>query len=403
MRYTATMLEPTDFTIVMPCLNEAETLGTCVHKAQLGLKRAGLSGEIVVADNGSTDGSIAIAEASGARVVKVKEKGYGSAIRGGVAEARGKWIIMGDADDSYDFGDIDAFAQRLREGFDLVMGCRLPSGGGTIAAGAMPWKNRWIGNPALSWIGRTLFKSPARDFHCGLRGFSKTAFDAMNLQTTGMELASEIVIKSTLNGLKIAQVPIVLHKDGRSRPPHLRPWRDGWRHLRFMLLFSPKWLFLIPGLLLGSVGVLAAGALMRTDIRIGSVLFNVGTLAMACMAIIIGFQLVAFAFFTKVFAIAEGLLPDDPRLSRVFRVITLEKGIVIGLLVLFAGLLILGRALWIWREAGYGMLSSAEDNLRQLIPAATLVVLGIQTIFSSFFMSALGLKTSSRRPPAPTD
>jgi hypothetical protein len=222
----------------------------------------------------------------------------------------------------------------------------------------------------------------------------------MELQTTGMELASEIVIKSTLKGLSIDEVPITLHKDGRSRPPHLRPWRDGWRHLRFMLLFSPRWLFLVPGLALCLFGLMAGAALMQSDVRIGSVLFNVGTLAMASMSVIVGFQLVSFAFFTKVFAIAEGLLPDDPRLSRMFKVVTLEKGVLIGFGVLLVGLAILFRALWVWRLAGYGILSSAEDNLRQLIPSATLIVLGIQTIFSSFFMSALGLKTSSRRPPS---
>ncbi len=280
-----------------------------------------------------------------------------------------------------------------------VMGCRLPVGGGTILPGAMPWKNRWIGNPALSFIGRVFFKFRARDFHCGLRGFTKAAFVDADLQTTGMEFASEMVIKATLKKLNVTEVPITLHRDGRSRPPHLKPWRDGWRHLRFMLLYSPRWLFLIPGLLLSAAGLVAAAALMRARIRVEPVLFNVGTLAVACMAIIVGFQLVAFAFFTKVFAIAEGLLPDDPRLSRLFRIFTLEKGIVLGLAVLLAGMAILGRALWIWQQAGYGMLTSAEDNLRQLIPAATLVVLGIQMIFSSFFMSALGLKTSSRRPP----
>ena len=394
------MTEPVELTILMPCLNEADTLATCIRKAQLGLERAGVHGEILVADNGSSDGSIEIAEQHGARVVRVTEKGYGSALRGGVAAAQGKWIIMGDADDSYDFSEITRFVEKLRAGSELVMGCRLPIGGGRVMPGAMPWKNRWIGTPALSLIGKVFFRVRAHDFNCGLRGFTKAAFEDSDLQTTGMELASELVIKATLKKLSVAEVPITLHKDGRSRPPHLRPWRDGWRHLRFMLLYSPRWLFLVPGLLLSAAGLATAGALMWTDVRIGSVLFNVGTLAVACMAIIVGFQLVSFAFFTKVFAIAEGLLPDDPRLARLFRIFTLEKGIIAGLAMLMAGVAILGQALWTWRQANYGMLSSAEDNLRQLIPAATLVVLGIQTIFSSFFMSALGLKTSSRRPPA---
>ena len=382
----------------MPCLNEAETVAQCIEKARLGIQRAGVRGEIIVADNGSTDGSQAIAEKLGARVVPVKEKGYGSALRGGINAASGKWILMGDADDSYDFSEITGFVKKFQEGFELVMGCRLPIGGGTIMPGAMPWKNRWIGNPVLSFIGQLFFKCPARDFHCGLRGFTRAAFEKMDLQTTGMEFASEMVIKATLKRLKITEVPTTLHKDGRSRPPHLKPWRDGWRHLRFMLLFSPRWLFLVPGLLLSVLGIAVSAALSCKTFHLGAVVFNVGTLAVACMTVIIGFQLVAFAFYTKVFAIAEGLLPDDPKLTRVFKVFTLEKGILLGLAILLAGIILLVHALWIWRRTGYGNLSP-EDNLRRLIPAVTLVVIGVQTIFSSFFMSALGLKTKSRKPP----
>jgi len=383
----------------MPCLNEAETLARCIEKAKLGIQRSGVRGEIVVADNGSLDNSIEIAEKSSARVVLVNEKGYGRALRGGIQAAAGKWIIMGDADDSYDFSEISGFVEKFQEGFDLVMGCRLPVGGGTILSGAMPWKNRWIGNPILSFIGRLFFKCPAHDFHCGLRGFTKVAFEKMDLKTTGMEFASEMVIKSTFKNLKIAEVPITLHKDGRSRPPHLKPWRDGWRHLRFMLLFSPQWLFLAPGICLSALGILFAAALSLENIQIGGVAFDVGTLVVACMTVIIGFQLVAFAFFTKVFAIAEGLLPDDPKFSRAFKFFNLEKGILIGLAILLAGIVLSVRAVWIWKLAGFGELSP-EENLRRLIPAATLIVLGIQSIFSSFFMSALGLKTSSRKPPA---
>jgi glycosyltransferase involved in cell wall biosynthesis len=388
-----------DLTILMPCLNEAETLARCIEKAKLGIQRSGVRGEIVVADNGSLDNSIEIAEKSSARVVLVNEKGYGRALRGGIQAAAGKWIIMGDADDSYDFSEISGFVEKFQEGFDLVMGCRLPVGGGTILSGAMPWKNRWIGNPILSFIGRLFFKCPAHDFHCGLRGFTKVAFEKMDLKTTGMEFASEMVIKSTFKNLKIAEVPITLHKDGRSRPPHLKPWRDGWRHLRFMLLFSPQWLFLAPGICLSALGILFAAALSLENIQIGGVAFDVGTLVVACMTVIIGFQLVAFAFFTKVFAIAEGLLPDDPKFSRAFKFFNLEKGILIGLAILLAGIVLSVRAVWIWKLAGFGELSP-EENLRRLIPAATLIVLGIQSIFSSFFMSALGLKTSSRKPPA---
>ncbi len=388
-----------ELTIVMPCLNEAETLAKCIEKARRGLEQAGVRGEILVADNGSTDGSQEIARANGARLIAVKEKGYGSALRGGIEAASAEWIIMGDADDSYDFSRIEGFVQKFREGYELVMGCRLPSGGGTIMPGAMPWKNRWIGNPSLSLTGRIFFRCPARDFHCGLRGFTKSGYAKMDLKTTGMEFASEMVIKATLKGLRIAEVPITLHKDGRSRPPHLKPWRDGWRHLRFMLIYSPRWLFLIPGLLLAAVGSISGTLLSLGAVRYGQVHFDAGTLAVACMSVTIGIQLVAFAFFTKVFAIGEGLLPQDPKFSRVFKYFTLEKGIVLGLLILLGGFVLLGRAFWIWKQAGYGELSYG-DNMRRLLPAATLVVVGIQVVFSSFFMSVLGLKTSSRKPPS---
>ena len=393
------MSEPLQLTILMPCLNEAETIAQCIEKAKRGIERSGVPGEILIADNGSTDGSQAIAEKLGARVVPVREKGYGNALRGGIAAARGKFILMGDADDSYDFSEADRFVKKFQEGYDLVMGCRLPVGGGTIMPGAMPWKNRWIGNPVLSFIGRLFFKCPAHDFHAGLRAFTKDALEKMELQTTGMEFASEMVIKATLKRFRIAEVPITLHKDGRSRPPHLKPWRDGWRHLRFMLIYSPRWLFLVPGLLLSALGILFSAALAVKDIQLGGILLNVGTLMMACMAVIVGFQLVAFAFFTKVFAIAEGLLPEDPKLAGVFKIFTLEKGIIAGLLVLLAGAALFLRALWLWKQTHFGVLPP-EENLRRLIPAGTLIVLGIQTVFSSFFMSVLGLKTLKRKPPA---
>jgi len=389
-----------ELSVVIPCLNEAETIARCIESARRGIQCAGVRGEIIVADNGSADGSPAIAEKSGARVVMVAEKGYGSALRVGIQAAAGKWILMGDADDSYDFSEADRFVKKFREGFDLVMGCRLPAGGGTILPGAMPWKNRWLGNPVLSLIGRLFFKCPAHDFHCGLRGFTRAAFEKMDLQTTGMEFASEMVIKSTFKQLKIAEVPVTLRPDGRSRPPHLKPWRDGWRHLRFMLLFSPRWLFFAPGILLALFGIALAAALSVQNIAVGGISLNVGTLMMACMAVVVGFQLVVFAFFTKVFAIAEGLLPDDPKFSRVFRFFNLEKGILAGLAVLLAGIVLFLRAAWIWRQHGFGDLDY-EQNLRRLIPAATLIVLGVQTVFSSFFMSALGLKTAKRKPPEP--
>jgi glycosyltransferase involved in cell wall biosynthesis len=394
------MSQNVELTILMPCLNEAETIARCIEKAKRGIERAGVAGEILIADNGSTDGSQTIAEKLGARVVAVKEKGYGNALRGGIEAARGEWILMGDADDSYDFAEADRFVEKFKHGDELIMGCRLPVGGGTIMPGAMPWKNRWIGNPVLTTIGRIFFKCPAHDFHSGLRGFTRTAYYKMELQTTGMEFASEMAIKGTLKKLKISEVPITLHKDGRSRPPHLKPWRDGWRHLRFMLIYSPRWLFLVPGIFLTALGIVFSAALAVQDIQLGGIQLNVGTLMMACMSVVVGFQLVAFAFFTKVFAIAEGLLPEDPKLSRVFKTFTLEKGIVAGLLILLAGFVMFARALWLWKQANFGLLPSTEENLRRLIPAATLILLGIQSVFSSFFMSVLGLKTVKRQPPA---
>lgn len=331
-------------------------------------------------------------------MVHVKEKGYGSALRGGIEAARGKWIIMGDADDSYDFSRIEGFVQKFREQYDLVMGCRLPSGGGTIQPGAMPWKNRWLGNPVLSLIGRVFFKCPARDFHCGLRGFTREAYHKMELKTTGMEFASEMVIKATLKSLRIAEVPITLHPDGRSRPPHLKPWRDGWRHLRFMLIYSPRWLFLVPGLVLSVLGGGVGAVLALMPIHLGRIELSIGTLAVAGASVVIGVQLVAFAFFSKVFAIGEGLLPQDPKLSRMFKAFTLEKGICLGLVILAAGLGLLLHAVWIWKQAGYGELSYGE-NMRRLIPAVTLIMVAVQICFSSFFLSVLGLKTDTRQPP----
>jgi len=392
------MIDQPELTILMPCLNEAETLAVCIQKALRGIAAAGVTGEVLIADNGSTDGSIEIAQREGARVVPVAEKGYGSALRGGVLAARGRWIIMGDADDSYDFSEITGFVARLREGYDLVMGCRMPRGGGRIAPGAMPWKNRWLGNPVLSFLGRLFFKTPIQDFHCGLRGFSRAAYDRMELVTTGMEFASEMVIKATHRGMRMTQVPIVLHKDGRSRPPHLKPWRDGWRHLRFMLIYSPRWLFLFPGLMLCVGGALLSLSLYPAAIHVGSVQLDVGTLTLGCMAFIIGVQLVAFAFLTKTFAIGQGLLPDDPRFSRLFRLFTLEKGVMAGALIFLSGFGILLWAVLKWRETGFGHLS-VEENVRRMIASSTLIVVGLQVVFSSFFMSVLGLRTQSRRPP----
>ena len=373
-----------ELSIVMPCLNEAETLGICIKKAQWYLDQHNISGEIVVADNGSTDGSQEIAAQMGARVVPVQEKGYGSALRGGIAAARGQYIIMGDADDSYDFTKLTPFIEKLRAGCDLVMGNRFKGG---IKPGAMPPLHKYLGNPVLTWIGRLFFSSPCSDFHCGLRGFSKAAIAQLNLRTTGMEFASEMVVKASLYKMRIAEVPTTLSPDGRSRPPHLRSWQDGWRHLRFLLLYSPRWLFLYPGALLMLLGLLVVLWLLPGPRGI----FDIHTLLFAATAIIVGFQAVAFAVFTKVFAISEGLLPEDRRLDRVFRYINLEKGLIVGGAFLLIGIAGSIYSFSAWEANLFGPLEPSQ-TMRIVIPSVTCLALGVQMIFSSFFLSVLGLK-----------
>lgn len=380
-------------TILMPCLNEAETLAACIKKAHQGLASVNLSGEILIADNGSTDGSIELAEFLGARVVHVREKGYGAALRAGIREAQGDWIIMGDSDDSYDFSAISAFVGKLQQGYDLVMGCRMPRGGGTILPGAMPWKHRWIGNPVLSFIGRLFFKCPAQDFHCGLRGFTKKAAVKMNLQTSGMEFASEMVIKANLQKMKIAEVPITLHPDGRSRPPHLRSWRDGWRHLRFMLIYSPRWLFLIPGVVLTLFSLLMTIWLIAGDQWVFGITLGVHTLLYSCAGLLIGFQMILFAFLTKTFAITSGLLPEDLRFQNLFRYFNLEAGLIVGVLAMSAGVATGAGATFLWGQTGFNELNPVF-MVRTIAPSATLMILGAQIILFSFFFSVLGLKTS---------
>jgi hypothetical protein len=373
----------------MPCLNEAETLAACITKAKRAFQEHAIDGEVVVADNGSTDGSQEIGTRLGARVVPVAAKGYGSALQGGIAAARGRYIIMGDSDDSYNFAAIRPFVEKLREGNDLVMGNRFRGG---IMPGAMPWKHRWIGNPVLSWVGRLFFGCPVGDFHCGLRGFSKAAYERMQLQTTGMEFASEMVIKSTLMRMKIAEVPTVLHKDGRSRPPHLRSWRDGWRHLRFMLLFSPRWLFLIPGIGLFALGLLASVWLLGGPRRLGPVAFDISTLLVSSFTCLLGYQLIVFAVFTKIFAITEGLHPPHTNLQKpLLRGLNLEIGVIAGLVLLVTGFSLLGYAVWNWRARGFGELEP-RVTMRQAIPAVVLMVLGVQTVFASFFLGILTLR-----------
>jgi glycosyltransferase involved in cell wall biosynthesis len=378
---------PLELSVVMPCLNEKLTLAACITKAQESMKRLGIKGEVVIADNGSTDGSQEIAMNLGARVVPVRARGYGSALRGGIAAARGEYIIMGDADESYDFSALEVFVTKLRAGNDLVMGNRFQGG---IKPGAMPPLHRFLGNPVLSWIGKLFFACPVGDFHCGLRGFRRDAIGKLELQTSGMEFASEMVVKATLFNLKIAEVPTVLSPDGRDRPPHLRTWRDGWRHLRFLLLYSPRWLFFYPGALLFVLGALSSAWLIPGPRTIHGVTFDIHTLLFAAMATLIGYESIVFAVFTKTFAITEHLLPDDPRLTRLYKHVTLEVGLFVGALLIIAG-----AGLWIyglgaWQSQHFGALNP-EKTFRIVIPGFLCLTLGIQTVLSSFFMSVLGL------------
>lgn len=377
-----------EVSIVMPCLNEAETLETCIRKAQTSIQKHGLSAEVIVADNGSTDGSQEIAKRCEARLVSVVERGYGTALMGGIEAAHGKYIIMGDADDSYDFSNIYPFVEKLREGYDFVMGTRLK---GKIMPGAMPWKNRWVGTPVLTGIGKLFFRCPASDFNCGLRGFSKDAYRVMDLRTTGMEFASEMIVKATLKQMRITEVPIILYQDGRSRPPHLHPWRDGWRHLRFLLLYSPRWLFLSPGIMLFFLGLLIFALLLPGSQSVAGIVFDVHTLLVGGLACILGFQLVSFAVFAKIFAVSEGLLPEDPFLHRAFRFITLEVGLIIGGALTLMGLGLLIWSLVYWGQRGFGPLDYVR-SMRLVIPATTLLALGVLVAFSSFFLSFLGLR-----------
>ena len=372
----------------MPCLNEAETLGTCIEKAHRALREHAIAGEVIVADNGSTDGSQAIAEKLGARVVPVRERGYGSALMGGIQEARGRFVIMGDADDSYDFLEIPRFVEKLREGHDLVQGCRLPSGGGRIMPGAMPGLHRYWGNPMFSAMAQRWFRAPIHDVYCGLRGFRREFFFELDQRCRGMEFATEMIVKSSLRSARIAQVPITLHPDGRkTRTPHLRTFRDGWRTLRFFLLFSPRYLFLAPGGLLLLLGLLGYGlALPAVTIR-GATL-DAHTLLFASLALICGYQSILFAVFTKVFAITQGLLPKDPRIRRLSTIVTLERGALGGAAAALLGVVLLLLAVARWAAQDFGPLDYAS-TMRLVVPGVTLTALGFQTVLSSFFLSIL--------------
>lgn len=377
-----------EVSFVMPCLNEAETLQACIDAANECIAENNLSAEIIIADNGSSDGSQDIARKCGARLVTVAETGYGSALMVGIEAARGRYIIMGDADASYDFSAAMPFVEKLRGGCDLVMGSRFK---GTIEPGAMPWKHRWIGNPILTTVGRMLFRSGVSDFHCGLRAFSREAYDKMMLRTTGMEFASEMIIKASLSDMRIAEIPITLRKHGRNRPSHLRSWRDGWRHLRFMLICSPQWLFLYPGLLFLLVGLGIGAWLLPKPRQIGGATLDVHTLVAAAATCIIGAQLIWFSLFAKTFATAEQLLPPDARFKKLASLFRLETGLAVGLIMTLAGVGLMVWALGIWAREQFGPLDY-QETMRAVIPSTMLAVMGIQTIFSSFMLSILQLR-----------
>jgi hypothetical protein len=381
---------PVEVTILMPCLNEAETVATCVRTALGWLEQHGVDGEVVVADNGSTDGSRELAEGAGARVVPVAQRGYGAALMGGIVAARGTYVVMGDADESYDFGALDGFVEQLRGGADLVMGNRFEGG---IEPGAMPPLHRYLGNPVLSWVGRLLFRIPVKDFHCGLRAFRRDRMLALDLRTSGMEFASEMVVKAGLRGYDIREVPTVLRPDGRTRKPHLRTWHDGWRHLRFLLLYSPRWLFLIPGFLLFVVGLGLTAALVVGPISLGSRTFDLSALVYAAAMTVVGFQAVTFALFTKIYAVSKGFLPPDNRVDRLGGRFKLERGLLLGFLVLLAGAVCALASLWRWRDQGWGELDPGEQ-LRVVVPAALGLILGSSILFASFFLSILGMDKS---------
>jgi hypothetical protein len=380
--------EDVELTVVMPCLHEAETVATCVRKASGFLAASGISGEVIVADNGSTDGSQALAEQAGARVVPISDKGYGNALMGGIVAARGTYVIMGDADDSYDFTNLMPFVTELRNGADLVMGNRFRGG---IAPGAMPAKHKYLGNPVLSFVGRLFFGSKIGDFHCGLRGFNRDSVLALNLQATGMEFASEMVVKATLAGQRVTEVPTTLAKDGRSRPPHLRSWRDGWRHLRFLLLFSPRWLFFLPGLVLLTVGLVIGAIVAPHPFSVGPVTFDVDTLVAASAMVVVGVQAVLFWLFTQVYAGSEGFLPEEPKVQRVLEKLSLERGLMLGAAVGLAGLVGLIFSLLYWNGRKFGQLNY-EHSLRLMIPSVTALIVSCQVILGTFFLSILGIK-----------
>jgi glycosyltransferase involved in cell wall biosynthesis len=379
-----------ELSILMPCLNEAETLERCIKKAKSFLLRNGIDGEVLIADNGSTDGSQAMAEANGARVVRISSRGYGNALRGGIEAARGRYVIMADSDDSYDFSALDRFVEELRAGRQLVMGNRFRGG---IMPGAMPRLHRYLGNPVLTLVGRLFFRSPCGDFHCGLRGFHRDAILALDLQSAGMEFASEMVVKATIYKLSISEVPTILAPDGRSRPPHLRSWRDGWRHLRFLFLFSPRWLFLYPGFAMLVAGLLTMALLLPHAQTIGSVTFDIHTLFYGSLAAVVGFQSMIFWLFAKIYGIRERIVPPDPWFDSLMRGLTLESGLIAGAALMVLGIGLTAFALGAWGAESFGPMSPT-DTMRLVIPSGTAILLAFQTVYGSFFISVLDIRAT---------
>lgn len=391
MSATSHEATPVELTIVLPCLNEADTLETCLRKAQQALRDHNINGEIIVADNGSTDGCLDIAARLGVRVVNVAAKGYGNALMAGITAARGKFVLMADADDSYDLLETPRFLAKLREGFELVQGCRLPAGGGTVRPGAMPWSHRWIGNPGFSLMARWMFRAPIHDAYCGMRAFTKTLFKRLELHCTGMEFATEMILKAGVFRVKIAEVPITLHPDGRvKRAPHLRTIRDGWRTLRLYLLFSPRWLFMYPGLLLLALG-LAGYAVAMPGLRLWGATFDAHTLLFASLALLMGYQALLFGVFAGTLAVNEGFLPENPAYRNFYRAMNLERGLALGVAAFALGVVLLFSAVAQWWAVGFGQLAYAH-TMRLVVPGVTAAALGFQTVLSSFLVSLLGLK-----------
>ena len=387
--------EALELTILMPCLNEAETLAVCIGKAQAFLQREGIAGEVLIADNGSTDGSQAIAAGLGARVVPVPARGYGAAVVGGIAHARGRFVIMGDADDSYDFSALQAFVGRLRDGAELVMGNRFKGG---IEPGAMPPLHRYLGNPVLSFIGRLFFRIGAGDFHCGLRGFDTEAIRRLDLQTTGMEFASEMVVRSALAGLRIEEVPTTLKPDGRSRPPHLRTWRDGWRHLKFLLMYNPRWLFFIPGAILAGLGTLFAALLLFGPlVVVNNISLDLNTFMAACFMIVAGVQLLTFGVISRNYAEMTGILPGNARSHWLARTVSTDRLAANAAICFAGGTLFFGYAVVRWAQLDFGPLDDSEIA-RIVVLGLTLIIIALQAFFSAFLLGILEIPVKRLRP-----